>query len=101
MLGYYAFAWLKVGRDPQPGTIIPLFGPPAGMSPAAARYVDRMSFDDHCFTAAIIGLGVGGHLRVVDDGDTKSLEKRAGKVVLTAEEDAVKRGCFPPAPSRA
>ncbi len=77
MLGYYAFAWFKVGRDPQPGTIIPLFGPPAGMSPAAARYVDRMSFDDQCFTVAIIGLGVGGHLRVVDDDSTSTLSRSA------------------------
>ena len=60
MLAYYAFAWLRVGRDPPAGTIIPLFGPPDGMSPAAARYVDRMSFDNHCFTAAIINLGVKG-----------------------------------------
>ena len=46
LLVYYAFAWLRVGRDPPIGTIIPLFGPPDGMSPAATRYVDRMSFDN-------------------------------------------------------
>jgi uncharacterized membrane protein YgcG len=54
MLLYYAFAWLRVGRDPPIGTIIPMFGPPDGMSPAAARYVgsrdwssDPVSFADH------------------------------------------------------
>src|SRR5262249_11593889 len=25
---YYLWAWLKVGRDPPPGTIVPLFHPP-------------------------------------------------------------------------
>ena len=48
------------------GTIIPLFAPPDGMSPAAVRYVDRMGFDDRAFTAAIINLGVNGHLRIVE-----------------------------------
>ena len=41
VLGYYACAWLRVGRDPPRGTIIPLFAPPDGMSAAAVRYVDR------------------------------------------------------------
>src|SRR5262249_30893461 len=39
VLAYYVLAWLRVGRDPPSGTIIPLFGPPAGMSPAATRYI--------------------------------------------------------------
>ena len=60
LLAYYALAWLRVGRDPPVGTIIPMFGPPEGMSPAAARYVAEMSFDGTCFTAAIINLGVKG-----------------------------------------
>ena len=34
------------------GTIIPLFGPPDGMSAAAVRYVDQMGFDNSAFTAA-------------------------------------------------
>ena len=32
LLGFYGFAWLLVGRDPPTRTIIPLFGPPDGMS---------------------------------------------------------------------
>ena len=67
ILAFYALAWMRVGRDPPVGTIIPLFAPPDGMSPAAARYVDRMSFDNHCFTAAIINCGVKGHLRIVEE----------------------------------
>ena len=94
VLGYYAFAWLRVGRDPVSGTIIPLFGPPQGMSPPAARYVDRMSFDDRCFTAAIIGLGVSGHLRVVDTGSVPTLEKRDGGAALTPEEQAMQVQLF-------
>jgi hypothetical protein len=71
VVAFYGFAWSTVGRDPPRGTIIPLFGPPQGMSAAAVRYVDRMGFDDRCFTAAIIDLGVNGHLRLL--GETKQL----------------------------
>jgi uncharacterized membrane protein YgcG len=97
MLGYYALAWLSVGRDPPIGTIIPLFGPPDGMSPAATRYVDRMSFDNGCFTAAIIDLGVKGHLQIVeDDGYGTTLKKRSGGKPLAPEEQALMTKLFGP-----
>ena len=53
-------------------------GRPTDMSPAAARYVDRMSFDNHCFTAAIINLGVKGHLRIVEERGNRRSQKRGG-----------------------
>jgi hypothetical protein len=66
MLGYYAYAWFRVGRDPQRGTVVPLFGPPEGMSAAAVRYVRRMGFDNRAYTAAMLELAVGGHLKIVE-----------------------------------
>jgi uncharacterized membrane protein YgcG len=94
LLLYYATAWFAVGRDPPSGTIIPLFGPPAGMSPAAARYVDHMGFDDRCFTAAIIGLGVAGHLRIVESGSDSVLEKRDGGRAIAPEEQVLMSRLF-------
>ena len=94
LLGYYAFAWLRVGRDPPVGTIIPLFGPPDGMSPAATRYVDRMSFDNGCFTAAIINLGVKGHLQIVEDDDKTTLKKRTGGSPIASEEETLMSKLF-------
>jgi uncharacterized membrane protein YgcG len=89
ILAFYALAWMRVGRDPPIGTIIPLFAPPDGMSPAAARYVDRMSFDNHCFTAAIISCGVKGHLRIVEEDSKSTLEKRDGGAPLAPEEQTL------------
>ncbi len=41
------YQWLRYGRDPSPGTIIPVFEPPSGMSAAGMRYVDQgAGFDD-------------------------------------------------------
>lgn len=94
ILAYYGFAWLRVGRDPPPGTIIPLFGPPDGMSPAATRYVERTMFDNQCFAAAIVGLGVKGRLRIVEENGGARLESRDGGKPLTTEEQALAEGLF-------
>jgi uncharacterized membrane protein YgcG len=66
---YFFIAWLAVGRDPKPGTIIPLYGPPAGFSPAAVRYLAKMGFDDRAFAAAIMNLAVKGKLKINEDED--------------------------------
>ena len=63
------FVWSRVGRDPAPGTIIPRYGPPEDLSPAAARFVTRMGFDDKTFTAAIVSLAVKGYLTITRTDD--------------------------------
>lgn len=74
--------WRTVGRDPAPGVIIPRYTPPAGRTPAAARYLRRMGYDDRCFSSDALGLAVGGHLRIhQDDGAKKGewqLEQMSG-----------------------
>jgi len=42
LLAYYITVWLSVGKDPQAGTIVTLYNPPAGFSPAAMRYIMKM-----------------------------------------------------------
>jgi uncharacterized membrane protein YgcG len=70
---YYLFSWHAVGRDPARGTIIPLFHPPKGFSPALVHYVHRMGWDKTgwtAFTAAIFDLGVKG-LVTIDNTASK------------------------------
>ncbi len=95
VLGYYLSAWKRVGHDPQRGTIIPLFGPPKGMSPAAVRYVSRMAFDNKVFTAAIVDLGVQGHIKLVEK-KTSGLQivPRTGGKPLAPDEQAVAGSLF-------
>ena len=68
LLIYYGSVWLAVGKDPQKGTIIPRYEPPQGFSPAAARYLRLMGFDDGAFTAAIISLAAKGILTIEKEG---------------------------------
>ena len=53
---YYLWAWIKVGKDPERGTIIPRYNPPQGLSAAAVRYLDQMGHDKKCFSAGVVGL---------------------------------------------
>ena len=56
LLAYYARTWLRIGRDPRKGTIVPLFSPPDNLSPAALRYIMKRSFDNRTVAAALVAL---------------------------------------------
>ena len=66
---YYVLSWMKVGRDPEKGVIIPRFAPPKGFSPAMVRLLWRMKFDNTAFTAAVVNMAVKGALTIVDNGE--------------------------------
>ena len=97
LLGYYFFAWRRVGRDPRPGTVVPIFSPPDGLTPAAMRYLSRMGSDNRAFAAALVDMGVRGHVRMVEeDGgwfarDKTRLERIAGPEPLPKDEEAALR----------
>ena len=81
-----------MGRDPPKGTIIPLFRPPAGLSPAGARYLREYGLDDRGFAAALVGLAVKKHLKIKDeDGEfaITPLNRSGGGDPLTPAEGAL------------
>ncbi|MBJ6988232.1 DUF2207 domain-containing protein [Devosia sp. MC521] len=74
LLLYNFTAWLRVGRDPAKGTIIPLFYPPEGFSPALTHYVNHWGFAGQgwkAMTAGIFSLGVKGLVKI--DNTSKKL----------------------------
>ncbi|MEX2580829.1 MAG: DUF2207 domain-containing protein [Verrucomicrobiales bacterium] len=95
VLGYYCSVWIMVGRDPEAGTIIPLYEPPSDFSPAAVRYLKRMGFDDKTFTSALIGIAVKGWMRIEEeDKDDYTLHKTTGHEPLTRREKKVFKKLF-------
>ena len=68
--------WRRVGRDPDKGVIFPHYDPPPGLSAGTARFVRRMEYDDTCFAADVVQLGVAGALEVRQHGKTYELHKR-------------------------
>ena len=97
LAGFYFIAWQRAGRNPRPGTIVPLFAPPDELTPAAMRYIWKMGADNRAFAAALVHLGVGGHVRMnEEDGgflsrDKVRLERLAGPSPLPAAEEAMLR----------
>lgn len=85
---YYIATWYCVGRDPRKGAIMPIYTPPAGLSPAAVRYILRMECDPKTFVSAIINLAVKGYLTIKDNAGVYTLSKVAdgGKAPLTEDE---------------
>jgi uncharacterized membrane protein YgcG len=80
LLLYYLLTWLRVGRDPRPGTIVPQFAPPEGLSPAAIRYLRLMGPDTKGLAAAITGLAVKGALVISRDEDSSFAVDTTGSV---------------------
>ncbi|MFQ5785592.1 MAG: DUF2207 domain-containing protein [Alphaproteobacteria bacterium] len=79
LVAYYLVAWLRVGRDPPAGTIVPLFSPPKGFSPAAVRMVTRMGFDHKAFAAAIVSMAVSGYLKIRQEENGDYVLERTGE----------------------
>ena len=93
LLAYYGRTWLRIGRDPRKGTVVPLFSPPDNLSPAALRYILKRNFDNRTVAAALVALGVKGNVRLVEEdggffgSDKKRIDKASDDTAgLPAEE---------------
>ncbi len=51
-------AWLKWGKDPAKGTIIPQFEPPVGLSPADVGFLVKQKYSPNLFAASLIDYAV-------------------------------------------
>ena len=92
LLAYYFHAWRRAGRDPKAGTIVPIFAPPDGLSAAAMRYITQMGADSRAFAAALVELGVGGHIRLTEEdggffrSDKTRIDKTPGRTTPAEPE---------------
>jgi uncharacterized membrane protein YgcG len=66
VIAYYFYAWVRVGRDPPGGVIIPLFEPPANLGPGCVRYLRRLGYDRKCFAASLLNLAVQHHIKITE-----------------------------------
>jgi uncharacterized membrane protein YgcG len=94
-LFYYLYAWMKVGRDPPKGVVVPLFAPPTGMGPAGVRYVVNQGFDDKAFAASLVGLAVKGWLKISDDDKSFTITRSGSKGQPLTQAEAALYGAIP------
>ena len=92
---FYWMAWKRAGRDPDAGTMVPLFSPPDDLGPAAARYMLKERVDARSMSASLVNLGVRGRLRLIkaDGGfqskDVTTVEATGTTAPGPAEEDSL------------
>ncbi|UJW85302.1 DUF2207 domain-containing protein [Devosia sp. SL43] len=90
-VAYNAVAWLRVGKDPDKGTIIPLFSAPKGFSPPLVHYIHKWGFSDvgwKALTSAIFDLGVKGLVTIDNSSGSlniKTTNKQPDEPLSTAE----------------
>ncbi|HEY6048344.1 MAG TPA: DUF2207 domain-containing protein [Sphingomicrobium sp.] len=102
LCGFYYVAWARAGRNPRAGTVVPMFSPPDGLSPAGMRYVTKMMADNRTFAAALVDMGVRGHVKLVEEdggwlsGKKMRLERLNGSKDLAPEEEAALDCLCPP-----
>ncbi|KRA55966.1 DUF2207 domain-containing protein [Devosia sp. Root635] len=91
-IAYNALAWFRVGRDPEKGTIIPLFHPPKGFSPPLVHYVHKWGFENSgwvALTSAIFDLGVKGLVVIDNAANTLKIAttgKQPGEALTAGEK---------------
>jgi len=97
LLGLFAFyyvAWTRAGRNPRAGTVVPIFTPPDDLSPAGMRYAMKMAADNRAFAAALVDMGVRGHVRLVEEdggwlsGKKTRIERLTSDAPLPEEEQS-------------
>ncbi|MET0748860.1 MAG: DUF2207 domain-containing protein, partial [Rhizobium sp.] len=71
VLAYYGRSWVKVGRDPDRGVVVPRWDAPEGASPALVNFIDNRGFSGGGWTAlsaTVLDLAVKGYLVLEDLG---------------------------------
>jgi len=99
LLWFCVHEWRRVGRDPEKRAIFARYEPPQDKTPAGLRYMRRMGYDMKCFSADVLALAVGGHLRINREdhffGDAWTLERNAQESLPeSAAQRALLNGLF-------
>jgi len=86
VLAYYYWSWRRVGVDPAPGPVVPIYDP--SLPPYAMRFLERGGYDATCLSAALLDSAVKGHVAVDETGGETRLSRTDGKRPLSAGEQA-------------
>jgi len=95
---YLYIVWSRYGRDPEPGVIFPRYEPPKRYSPASARYISRMSYDNKALSAAVINLAIKGYLSIEKNDDEYQLREKSSSKKLARGEAVLLKELFADGP---
>ena len=83
VLGFYLWAWNRVGRDPPRDVVVPRWTPPDDTSPALANYIEKRGFRGmgwDAFSASMIDLAVKGHLELEQPKKTMTIRRKGNGI---------------------
>lgn len=83
VFAWYLSSWIKVGRDPAAGVMVPRWDPPGGLSPALINYVDNKGFSGEGWTAisaSALQLAVRGYVTLEDLDKAITIRRTAKQV---------------------
>jgi hypothetical protein len=87
---FYWIAWLSIGPEPKPSTLVARYEPPEGLSPAGARYIASGTTDGRSFAAVLAQLAVCQCIRLESVNEkyklSRLLSDRAAESALAPEE---------------
>jgi hypothetical protein len=95
MLAFLFAGWWRFGRDRGPDPAFADYAPLAGLGPAGVRFMDRQGYDDRCLTAALLGLGSRGYLRIRELGGRLRVERTGRAVQWFPGERALAKRLLP------
>jgi uncharacterized membrane protein YgcG len=81
VFAYFSWNWIRVGRDPARGIVVPRWDAPSGLSPALVDYIASKGFSAGgwtAFSASVINLAVKG-LITLDDLTSMVTLTKTGK----------------------
>lgn len=100
---FYLVAWIRIGREPKAGVVVPRYEPPEGFSPAAVRFLTTGTTDGRSFAAVIAQLALRGCLRVEVENSkyklTRLMSDRTTESSLASEEAITLGALFAEGPS--
>jgi len=79
-IAFMIFLWRRVGIDPPPQTVVPLYDAPRGLSAAGTRYVYQFGFADstHLMVTAIVSAATKGVINIDDQHTKGTVLRRTG-----------------------
>ncbi|MGV8932077.1 MAG: DUF2207 domain-containing protein [Luteimonas sp.] len=100
LLLYCIRRWRAVGRDPRAGVVVVRYDPPQDHSPADLRFVQKMGYDNRCFSSELLACAVDGDLRIHREDrpgkDAWQLQRTAATATASsAEQRALLDTLFP------
>lgn len=93
---YYLYGRWRYDTGAEAGIVVPLFDPPPELSPADARVLSELRFDDTGFAATLLNLAACGYLKIDRTGDdadirvTRTEERTDARGLPEPEQSALK-----------